>query len=249
MSIAEVDRVIDRLGEVVAWAKAEPSRCGYFAALYRKVTVAVRDGILAGQFDDGERMARLDAVFANRYLDAFDAWRSGGQPTRSWQLSFEKTASWRPIVVQQLLAGINAHINLDLGIAAATVAPGDAIGGLRDDFNRINSLLGGLVAGVVEDVGSVSPWVKFLDRIGGRSETVLIGFSIDIARDEAWKLATTLAALPEDRWQAEIDRVDGTAAGLGRFLFKPGVFLPWGLLLIRLRESNDVARVIDVLGD
>ncbi len=249
MSIAEVDRVIERLGEIVTWARVEPSRAGYFAALYRKVTIAVKEGIRRGDFDDGDRMARLDAVFAQRYVDAFDLWRAGGQPTASWLVAFEALPRWRPLVVQQLLSGINAHINLDLGIAAATVAPGTAIEGLRGDFNRINTLLGGLVAGVVDDVGAVSPWIRLLDRIGGRKDDKLIGFSIDRARDEAWALAGRLASLPEGEWAAEIERRDAKAAGLGRFVLRPGTFLPWGLLAIRLKESNDIPRVIDLLGD
>ncbi len=249
MSITEVDRVIERLGEVVDWSRVEPSRAGYFAALYRMVTIAVKERILAGDFDDAERMARLDAVFAQRYLDAFDRWQAGEAPTASWQVAFDGAARWRPIVVQQLVAGINAHINLDLGIAAATVAPGDSLHGLRDDFRRINSLLAGLVNRVVDDIGSVSPWIWLLDRIGGRKDSWLIGFSIDRARDEAWALATTLAGLPEAEWPAEIEKRDRKIAGLGRFLYRPGYFLPWGLLLIRLKESSDIPRVIDVLGD
>ncbi len=249
MSIAEVDRVIERLGEIVAWSRGEPSRAGYFAALYRMVTIAVKEGILAGDFDDADRMARLDAVFAQRYLDAFDQWRAGEAPTASWQVAFDGAARWRPIVVQQLVAGINAHINLDLGVAAATVAPGNALHGLRDDFRRINTLLGSLVSRVVDDIGSVSPWIWLLDRIGGRKDAWLVGFSIDRARDEAWALATTLAGLPEDEWTAEIEERDRKIAGLGRFLYRPGYFLPWGLLVIRLKESSDIPRVIEVLGD
>ena len=97
---------------------------GYFPALYRKVTVEVKRGIEERVFDDGPRMERLDVVFAKRYLDAFDAYMEGGAPTRAWVLAFETTGQWWPIVLQHLLLGMNAHINLDLGIAAARVSPG-----------------------------------------------------------------------------------------------------------------------------
>ena len=39
---------------------------GYLAALYKRVTIAVADG----KFEDGARLARLDAGFASRYFDA-----------------------------------------------------------------------------------------------------------------------------------------------------------------------------------
>ena len=50
-----IDDVVDQLTQVVTRAKHERSRLGYFAALYRNVTVRVRDGIAAGRFEDGAR--------------------------------------------------------------------------------------------------------------------------------------------------------------------------------------------------
>ena len=60
------------LDDVIEETRVDASRAGYFAAMYRKVTVAVRDAVVAGRFADGDRMARLDRVFAERYLDAYD---------------------------------------------------------------------------------------------------------------------------------------------------------------------------------
>jgi hypothetical protein len=48
----------------------------------------------------------------------------------------------RPIIVQQLLTGMNGHINLALGISAAILAPGDQVGSLLVDFNTVNAVLG-----------------------------------------------------------------------------------------------------------
>ena len=66
-----IDEVVERLTEIVEWSRAANSRLGYFAALYRKVTVKVHEGIADGFFDEGDRMERLDVIFANRYLEAF----------------------------------------------------------------------------------------------------------------------------------------------------------------------------------
>lgn len=243
----DIDHVIARLDEIVDWAIREPNRIGYFAAMYRKVTVAVRDAIVAGEFDDGPRMARFDRIFAERFIDAFDTWRAGRQPTESWAVAFDSVERRRLLIVQHLLLGMNAHINLDLGIAAANVAPGDQITSLQGDFDRINSVLAGLVDGFEADVGALSPWIGWLDRIGGRAEEHVVRFSIDVARDEAWRFAGELAPLaPIDQAKA-IARVDRTTAHLGRVIRRPGLFLPLGLLLIRSRESNDIAEVINHL--
>jgi hypothetical protein len=137
MPLTDIDIVLARLDDVIEEAREGASRAGYFAAMYRKVTVAVRDAVVAGRFADGDRMARLDRVFAERYLDAYDQWRTGAVPTIAWQVAFDATRRWRPIIVQQLLAGMNAHINLDLGVAAASVAPGTELVGLRSWASRL----------------------------------------------------------------------------------------------------------------
>jgi hypothetical protein len=242
-----IDEVIARLEGIVDRSRDDNSRAGYFAAMYCSVTKAVKQAIGDGKFEDGPRMTELDVVFANRYLEAFDRHQSGRRATSAWEASFAGAARWRPIIVQQLLTGMNAHINLDLGIAAATVAPGDALAGLHADFNMINQVLAAMTDRFVDDVASVSPWIRSLDRIGGRTEQALIKFSVDVARDEAWKLAQQLAPLPQQEWPPVIAKRDDWTAGFGRHILRPGFWLPIGLMMIRLRESNDVTRVIDLL--
>lgn len=245
--LTDIDRVIARLDEIINWAIEEPNRIGYFAAMYRKVTVAVRDAIIAGEFDDGTRMARFDRIFAERFIDAFDTWRAGHQPSESWSVAFDATRSRRLLIVQQLLLGMNAHINLDLGIAAAAVAPGTEIESLKGDFDQINTVLARLVDGFEADVGALSPWIGWLDRIGGRTEEHVVRFSIDVARDEAWDLARQLAPLAPVDQAKPIAHHDRTTALLGHVIRRPGLLLPIGLLAIRARESNDIAAVIDQL--
>ncbi len=63
----------DILGTIVADTTATANPRGYFAALYRQVTLEVRRGITAGDFDDGARMSTFDAAFANRYFTAYES--------------------------------------------------------------------------------------------------------------------------------------------------------------------------------
>ena len=77
MPARTIDEVIEHLDDVIALARSEKSRLGYFAVLYRNVTIKVKEGILAGSFEDGARMERLDVAFANRYLDALKRYRQG----------------------------------------------------------------------------------------------------------------------------------------------------------------------------
>ena len=247
MLASTIDEVIERLDGVIARARREASRAGYFPALYRKVTLSVQEGIRAGRFEDGERMERLDVVFAGRYLEAVAAAERGEPPTRSWQVSFAAARGWWPIVLQHLLLGMNAHINLDLGIAAARTAPGGELAAIENDFNTINDVLADLVDGVKEELSTVWPRLRRLDRLAGGAEDRVINFSVSAARDHAWKLAQRLAPMrPEDQ-TAEIATTDRRVAKLGRLIWKPGPVARLTTGFIRLGERGTVPQIIDLL--
>jgi len=242
-----IDQVLHALDEIVDWSWQHKSRLGYFAALYRRVTQAVKQGIDQGKFQNGPLMERLDVTFANRYLQAFEQFWSGTLPTMSWQLAFRSASAWYPLIVQQLLIGINAHINLDLGVAAATVAPGDQLAGLKTDFDQINAVLSGEVGTVEKEMAEVSPLIGLLERFSLRTDTVIINFSIEVARDLSWSEATRLAGTPPDQLQGAIHDLDLRTKLFGELVISPPFLIKLKLLPIRLFESGNVRHVIDVL--
>lgn len=243
-----IDDVLQRLDAIVAQAFTERDRLGFFAVLYRTVTAAVKDGIAAGQFEDGPRMERLDVVFANRYLEAFHEYRSGRAPARCWHAAFDAASRSRVVILQHLLLGMNAHINLDLGVAAAEVCPGDAIAGLERDFNMINTVLAALETGVEREVCELSPWIDRLDHIDPRVGRVVANFSIDRARACAWENACRLARLSGDERARAIDGIDADVTQLAGLVERPiGIIININLILVRLREVWNVRRIITVL--
>jgi hypothetical protein len=71
---------------------------------------------------------------------------------------------------------------------------------------------------------------------------------MDRARSSAWNFAVRLNSLGENERIAAVKQRDLESSALGRLVYKPpGVFLNLGLLAIRMRESNDVAMVINAL--
>lgn len=245
---ASIDEVIARLDAIIDRAIIERDRLGFFAVLYRTVTAAVKHGIAAGRFEDGPRMERLDVVFANRYLAAFDAHRNGGTPTRSWRVAFAAGSSRRAVIMQHLLLGMNAHINLDLAIAASEVCPGPAITALESDFNEINVVLAALETDVEREVCSLSPWIDRLDHIDPRVGRVVANFSIDRARACSWQAAQRLAPLSGDARATAIAAIDADVALLAGLIAHPiGIVINLNLFLVRVRETWDARKVIAVL--
>jgi len=87
--------------------------------LYRKVTIRIQQGVLNGDFENGERMEKLDVIFENRYLEAYHRYRNHQSPSKSSKIVFDKANNYWIIVLEHILFGVNANINLYLEIAAA----------------------------------------------------------------------------------------------------------------------------------
>jgi Family of unknown function (DUF5995) len=242
-----IDDVLEALHEVVSDSVAGASRIGYFAALYRQVTLGIRRAIDDGVFDDGERMSRLDAAFANRYLQALHDWRSGGRPSRSWRTAYRATDEDRPVLVQHLALGVNAHINLDLPVASARLCPGDAIWGLKRDFDLVNGILTTVLGDLQVRLAGLSPLLGALDVVLGRLDEEIVGFNVQKARSEAWDAAVILARQPADVQAATEKMLDRSANGLARVVLAPPFPLPAALDVLRATEPTGVAATILLL--
>lgn len=216
-----IEEVLARLNAILDNALRGGARIGYFAALYERVTTNVRRAIVAGNvFEDNARMERFDVIFANRFLAAWDAHTSGGTPTQSWQVPFAQLDNPDPLVLQHLLLGMNAHINLDLGIAAATLTQTpEALQSLWPDFKTINDVLSRLVIVVEDELGQIAPRLKKIEDFAPSLEDRLFDFGIDAARDLAWALAKQLVATHLDSWPEVISARDAIVAQAGRDLF------------------------------
>jgi len=247
MSVATIDDVLAALDAIIQRAWDEQSRVGYFAALYRRVTRAVKQGIAANQFADGPLMEKLDVVFASRYLDALEASQSGEHCSRCWRIAFDACKDSSRLILQHLLAGMNAHINLDLGVAAAQVSPGDQLPHLQADFDQINQVLASLVSGVENEMSALSPLIKNLSAIGLETETSIINFNIDTARKVAWFTAERLASEPAALHDLTIDGLDLAVSVEGRAILYPP-FKGDALAAMRAAEVQDIRSVIEILG-
>lgn len=247
MSLQTIDEVISALDVIVQNAYDTQNRLGYFAALYRRVTRAVRDRIRAGSFQNNPLMEQLDVVFALRYLDALSSFQASATATRSWMLAFQACEDGGFLILQQLLAGMNAHINLDLGIAAAQVYPKGQLSQFKPDFDQINDVLASLIGTVSAEIAAVSPLLGKLEMIGMRSANSLINFNIVAARNAAWFAAERLSAEPQILHDITIDALDLAVSIEGRAILYPPKAQCDVLKLIQRSECADVRTIIDTL--
>ncbi len=186
-------------------------------------------------------------MFAKRYLDTYYAYQQNQPVTASWEKAFDLSTEYWPIVLQHLLIGINAHINLDLGIAAAEISKGKNINALENDFKKINQILSSLVGEVEEELSAIWPTLKKILKRTRKVDDFLIDFSMEIARDGAWRFAKQLAGSPLTEWADCIAIRDEKVANNAKLITAPGFWVSAMLKVVRLGERGSVGEKVETL--
>jgi hypothetical protein len=247
MQATTIDEVLSTLEAIIEESIVTDNRAGYFAALYHKVTMQVKDGVAKGEFEDGARMEKLDVAFANRYLAAYDQWKKNIKPTGSWDIAFTTIGKRSALVLQHLLLGINAHINLDLGIAAVQSLNDAPLPNIQKDFAAINTIIASLTYEVMNEITRVSPLLSLMGLHATNYNSIIIQFSIANARDGAWCFAEDLYSKQGVAFDNCIAARDKTITQLAQGLVSAKGILRFTLWLIHLFEWKRPSRVIKAL--
>jgi hypothetical protein len=243
----DIDAVISRLDEIIEEARRTRQGWGCFAAMYRRATYQVKRAIDSGLFDDGKRMSQLDYQLALHYFRALDAFRDGGGLFQSWEVALTAMRDNRCTLVQQLLLGMNAHIYLDLGIAAATTMRGNDYGTLHRDFRLVNDILVGELEPAQNRLGRLSPLSRLLASGMGRSNEWLTEQGRVSFRESAWAFGKKLSELDPAYWPGAVADRDGLVTELAWKIDSPSFPTSFALFWVRLFERRNVERNMGVL--
>ncbi len=242
-----IAHVINRLDEIIRVCKSERLRQGYFAALYKHMTIAVQQAIIQKKFEDNERMERLDVIFADRYLLAWQKFRHCENSSLSWTKAFEAGEKNNLVVFQHLLLGVNTHINFDLSIAAAQTCPGPGIRHLKHDFELINQIIASLTSKMQSRLCRICWPMYFIRDIMNGSDDAVIEFSIVKARKASWIEAMALAQTPPELSAKCISVLDDTVSCIADRIITPGRATSMLLAPIKLAESSNIPKIITLL--
>lgn len=194
-----------------------------FTLLYRLTTEAV--GAKPATFwQDPKMLERLDVYFAEAFFDALRRWL-GPDPESApsaWKVLFRARHTADISKLRRALAGMNAHINRDLGYCLTQVwaevgaAPEDGTP-MHVDFERVNEVLAETEPMAKQKL--FERWLRELDEAAGEVDDLVALWSIDKARDLAWVNAQAQWALrdaPElrDRVLAGTDKMAGFLGSL-----------------------------------
>ena len=197
-----------------------------FARSYLRTTQQVQTAARrAGAFENPAWMTRLDCDFAGRYFMAADCWDARGACPAPWALAFRAAAEKRTLVLQDLLLGMNAHINYDLPYALdATIPPGldsAALAPYYRDHARMNALLARTVRVVQEAASAYDPAIALANAGLGRGGQEGVAQLISLWRERSWAHFLLLRQAGD---RAAVDGLIAQTAG------------EYGLLLLQLQQ-------------
>lgn len=245
-----IDDVVRNIEQIIDWSIKAQSTIGYFACLYKRVTVAIREAIKEGDFDDGQRVEQLDVAFARRYFNALNAYFYPDEYqglTLPWEVAFVGDQDGQAIILQHMMTGLNAHITFDLGLAVLAIAA-NSLNSLQNDFNRVNALLCSQIPGITDVVEKLSPGVRWGRRLIP-DEIGLMKRVLTKLRKSAWLFAIYMALHPENARSKRVNQAAWTAALGAWYLQPPPRLTPFPILVrfIAKRESRDVVGNIRAL--
>jgi hypothetical protein len=202
-----VDGVLAGLCALEAAFVAAGDRRGVFTTAYVVTTTTFKHWIENRRFLQNDLVARYVVAFGNLYRDALAA-DENGEPwavPAAWRQSFEASRTRRTSIFQDLLLGINAHINHDLAHAVIRAGLNVDCNTCYQDHTRMNDALRLATQLVRRRVAAnYSRWLNVANWLYGRAIDAAVATSFEKARDNAWTWAKTLARADSEAERTEV---------------------------------------------
>ena len=220
-----LDDVVDGLAALERRFRERGDRRATFVTLYGVVSAEMRARVARREFADPAWVERYAVAFANLYFDAlqrYEANRLEGVP-KAWRLAFDAARDARGLVLQDVLLGVNAHVNNDLPLALAAISI-DPDRPLRyRDHAAVNAVLAAVTERATARLTALyAPGFAAMDACAGQIDEMLSAFSLEVARDSAWEGAVSLANGRNAFERALVSRlIETRAAALARLLLAP----------------------------
>ena len=194
---------------------------GVFATTYLQLTKAIlsllddQPGIVA----DRDYLYTEDSLFANFYFDEVRDWETGGEVAPAWRIAFNQAENGQITGAQEMLLGINAHVQNDMPFVIAALGVRQPDGTSRKpDHDAMNEALNRGYEQVVEAVRArfdpsmsiTNTKLVTLDNIGGLELA-------RIWREYVWRNAERLLKAPTDAKRAAVAQsIEANAAAWAR---------------------------------
>jgi Family of unknown function (DUF5995) len=222
-----LNEVVTGLAEWEEEFRSRNDRRCVFLTLYGTVSAEMRDRVSRRAFEDPDWVHRYAVAFANFYRQALEDFEAGSlsKVPMSWRISFETARDGRGLVLQDVLLGVNAHVNNDLPYALREVSIDPDRHARYRDHSAVNAVLGAVTERAILRLASLyAPGLAGMDECAGEVDEIATAFSLEVARESAWESAVALANARGDDERKRVERLIGSRASvLGRLLLAPSL--------------------------
>jgi hypothetical protein len=220
-----LDDVVTGLAALEQAALANRDRRAIFLTVYGQMSREMQRLIGLGVFRNNDWVARYTVGFANIYREAYHAYDAGQPVVKAWRIAFDAARAGAALVSQDLLLGINAHINHDLALALENVAIDPDREDRLADHTAVNEVLRSLTDAVSERISQLyAPGLTVVDACAGTLDEDVSNFSLSIARENAWEAAVALANARSELERRAIRRLlDVRASAVARLILVPNL--------------------------
>ena len=188
-----------------------------FATTYLKVTEETARTIRSGpeHFDDTPYLILEDVLFADYYFRAVDDYMHGRPVPEAWRIAFDSAASGETNAAQDLLLGINAHVQNDQAqvIAALGIRRPDGSSG-KPDHDRFNAILERSYGPIVEELARrYDPFVALSNATWNPADDIVGLEVVKEWREMVWRNAERLTSAKSDAERRQVvDSIEANAA-------------------------------------
>ena len=192
-----IDRVAKRLQRQVAALGCDHN--AVFSLAYARTTekVAAAERADPAFFADNAWLNHYDAVFADFYFTAWNAWQTSGSVPPAWRIAFDAADRRQASAAGNLLLGMSAHVNNDLPFtlyAIGLVAPDGS--SRKPDHDRVNRILNTVVSPLLDEIAArYDPSVRVVPGLGSLGDWLQFQ-ALPAWREQAWRNAELLASAP-----------------------------------------------------
>lgn len=215
-SMTQPAPVVDRMNVLAQQWEQRADQRGAFLRCYALMTGNTLREIDQGQFHDPQWVAQLLHLFADYYFLALEAYEQNDARTPVvWRLAFDAAGEQQTEILQNLLLGINAHINYDLVLTLVdmlepeweTLSP-EQRRQRYEDHCHVNTIIAATVDSVQDQVVTPdSRWLGVVDWALGPLDEHMAARLIRRWREDVWQQAMQILAAPDPDERADLRRL------------------------------------------
>ncbi len=222
--------VTRRMQQLIDRWQAQNDRRAAFLACYHIMTANMLEAIDSGEFNDPEWVYSLLQRFAEYYFQALDRYEQDDPATpRVWRQTFDAANQPGTLTLQNLLLGINAHINYDLTFTLVDMlqpewwelSPEERFG-RYDDHCHVNAIIRRSIDAVQDTILEPgAPLLAFADRLFGSGDEWFVSRLISGWRETVWDYARRMVEAGDaDEQQRVRDEIEREALERARLILR-----------------------------